>query len=180
MILLADGISTLLFASGVLLAILILLRRSLRHYRRMKRGESKKKARSPAATDPPAGLQAHDDFDRAEVRLHELSRELFAKLDSKMVAVAQLVRDADDRIARLEALLAQLEAEAQETPPGHAPAGGQTGNASWQPPLEEAASQKFREVRELAAEGWSEVTIAHRLKLSLTEVQAILAGEETP
>lgn len=41
---------------------------------------------------------------RWEVNMHELARDLSAQLDSKMVALQQLMRMADERIAQLESL----------------------------------------------------------------------------
>jgi DNA-directed RNA polymerase specialized sigma24 family protein len=44
-----------------------------------------------------------------EVQMHELTRELSARLDSKMGALGQLIREADRAAARLETALARAQ-----------------------------------------------------------------------
>lgn len=50
-------------------------------------------------------IETPADVNRWKVEMYELARDLSGRLDSKMGALEQLILMADDRIARLEALL---------------------------------------------------------------------------
>ena len=50
-------------------------------------------------------------FDRQQVELHDLARDLTGQIDSKLVLLQQLVTQSDERIQRLETLLREIEAE---------------------------------------------------------------------
>lgn len=54
-------------------------------------------------------LDAPASVARWEVAMHETARDLMGRLDSKIVIVNQLVRDARQAAAQLEALLLQIE-----------------------------------------------------------------------
>jgi hypothetical protein len=50
-------------------------------------------------------LDSPDELVRWEVEMHEIARELSARLDTKIGVLAQLIRDADRASDRLEAAL---------------------------------------------------------------------------
>ena len=94
----------LLFAAGAVLAILILLKRSYRYFgRRSRGGHITHVARPDTMPNPIDEAKGSREFDRWEVRMQELMREHSARLDSKMLALQALIREADEAVARLEA-----------------------------------------------------------------------------
>jgi hypothetical protein len=103
--LLADSqLPYLMFAAGALLAIVILLKRSYRYFgRRNRGGYITRVARPDTMPNPVDEARGSRDFDRWELRMQELMREHSARLDSKMLALQALIREADETIARLEA-----------------------------------------------------------------------------
>jgi hypothetical protein len=107
-----------------------LLWRSHRYLARQEEGWSPPvgdSRRQPHRADPPRN--APDDVIRWEVQMHDTARELYGQLDSKMGALAHLIREADRAAGRLEAALASIQrvpeqgpaAEAADGLPPHAP-----------------------------------------------------------
>ncbi len=93
----------MMFAAGALLAIVILLKRSYRYFgRRSRSGYITRVARPDTKANPVDGAKGSRDFDRWELRMQELMREHTARIDSKMLALQALIREADETIARLE------------------------------------------------------------------------------
>lgn len=117
----------ILFMAGVLLVSGVLLLRAHRHLRQQARAASDGSAgprgaiglraasnRADLGIDGPhASGQQPFDPDQWEVRMYETARALSATLDSKMVVLEQLIREADRAAARLEAAREGLPA----TPP---------------------------------------------------------------
>ena len=64
---------------------------------------------SPATSTDGHHLDAPTSVARWEVAMHETARDLMGRLDSKIVIVEQLVRDAGLAAARLEAVLQRIE-----------------------------------------------------------------------
>ena len=100
--------STVLFAAGALLIAFVMLRRS------HKRGRLTKLppvSPPPHKAHPPAGhhLDAPGAMGRWEVEMHELARDLSGQLDSKIVIVQQLIDQARQATARLEAMIGRAE-----------------------------------------------------------------------
>ncbi|MGE0610664.1 MAG: hypothetical protein AB7O62_26475 [Pirellulales bacterium] len=62
-------------------------------------------------------LMPGKSYDDARVELHDLSREIIGKIDSKLALLEQLIRDARQESARLESLLQQT----RHAPPDPAP-----------------------------------------------------------
>ena len=104
---LADGsASTIVFLAAMCAAILILLRRWSRYYRRSPRDASPLvHVKRPNQTDRSRPRDADAERIRAEVALHETARELSAKLDSKIRVLEYLTGTAEGQILRLEVLL---------------------------------------------------------------------------
>jgi hypothetical protein len=99
---------TVLFVMGAMLIVFVLVRRS------RKRGHLAKMSSvspPPHVAHPPAGhhLDAPGAMGRWEVEMYELARDLAGQLDSKLVIVQQLVRNAEQATARLEALIERAE-----------------------------------------------------------------------
>ncbi len=119
MALLADtGWPTLLFLAALATATAILLLRTQRYYGRPSRAppsfehhaRSHRAASGRHATPEHHPPQSHPDGPQEmmkwEVEMHDLARELSARLDSKMSALEHLTREADRAAARLETALA--------------------------------------------------------------------------
>jgi len=86
---------------GMLLLCGFLLRRG---YGRLGRRTTDRPSRSGLKSNrlerPRQEADAEAQFARWEVKMHEVSRELSAQLDSKMIALEQLIRMADETLAR--------------------------------------------------------------------------------
>ena len=96
--------SELMGTAGILLLTIILLRKSYRHLRRPKRKKMKatiaslkKQSTTTNSMDAPA------DVAQWEVHLHEVTRELYAQLDNKMIALSHLIRQAKEECDKLDA-----------------------------------------------------------------------------
>lgn len=61
----------------------------------------------PARVDPRQASDVRGALERLMVELHDMCREMNARLDTKMNALEQLITDADARIAQLERLMGQ-------------------------------------------------------------------------
>ncbi|MCG8584276.1 MAG: hypothetical protein MI757_06150 [Pirellulales bacterium] len=92
----------LLFAAGAILAIMILLKRSYRYFgRRSRGGHMTQVARPDSMPNPIDEARGSREFDRWEVRMEQRMREHTAILDSKMIALQELLNEADRTIAKL-------------------------------------------------------------------------------
>ncbi len=138
----------------------------LRIYRYQSRTRRKDAQQPPAATDP-RGLRATapDAIVRWEVQMQELARDSKAEIDSKMVALAQLIHDADRAAKRLEDAMARIPPEARQG------AGKEPGPAG---PRHSNSEALREEVCLLADYGFSAGDIASRLSTTVDEVELIL------
>lgn len=192
-----NGLFLLLGVVGLTFYSLVLLRRNRKHSdttnRRMRDQFSELRAHS----------QLRGSMEELLLRLEEVSRRTNAQLDTKFARLEAVVRDADDRIGRLERLVAAAgvaanRAAAEEgnlasAPPtadsgGDAAGAGDPGRGSapavrpsehrGQPvPAREADSRvpaDVRRIRELADGGLTPIKIAERLGLPLGEVELVL------
>jgi hypothetical protein len=113
-----------------------------------------------------------------------LARELSARLDSKMVVLEQIIRDADAATARLQAALGSLEGAPQS------PAPAPTLSAPARQPMEPAhpadafhaayapassEDPRYRAIYALADQGLSRDVIARRVSTPAGEVDLILS-----
>jgi len=87
--------SIFLIGVGALILLAVMLRL------RSRAGQAR--ARQPRP-DPPADAGARDAVERLTVDLEETARSVSALLDTKIRVLDKLIRDADERIARLEKL----------------------------------------------------------------------------
>ena len=178
--LLADSIAWLALILAMLVAIVILLRRSYRYFgrRSAREGPIAHVAKDTARWDPrPVDLSG--ELARQEVRMHETARELSAKLDSKIRVLQYLTSSAQQQIERLETLLEQAGAVAgprrqQERPAAAGPepaAAAARGHRTLDPCREK--------VYRLADSGLSIPSIAHQAGMSLDEIRAVLHERES-
>jgi len=96
-------LNQLMFLAALCVAISILLRRSYRYFGRRRSSAAVVRVPRPAREER-AKRDAPKDLMAWEVQMHETARELSAQLDSKMRALEILIREADEKIARAEAL----------------------------------------------------------------------------
>jgi hypothetical protein len=103
-----SGAASWVFIGAALLVTWTLLSWTRRHLRQNSRPEPAPEDFGRAAGSPARAGEAALPVDTGswEVQMHELARELSARLDSKMRALEQLTREADRAAARLEAALA--------------------------------------------------------------------------
>lgn len=100
-----------LFLAGLALMTTILMRRFYRQVgRRRKTYDSRPIDTQPRPQSKWSGIQA--DFGasiaRQEVELAELSRDVNAQIDTKVMVLRELVSQSQAQIARMEELLAEL------------------------------------------------------------------------
>ena len=114
----ADLVTNAMFLTGVVLLLVILLRRSFRYYGRRRPAKSSDKflAEVPRpgpkqrslSSAPPEVLGWH-------VEMHETARELKAELDSKMRTLQLLIGQARQESERLESLLTKRDASGPDS-----------------------------------------------------------------
>lgn len=105
-------IAPLAFALGCGLLTALLLRRSYRYFGKKRRGGS-----GPHLEAQPRPTHAWDGakqdasarFDRQQVELQELARDLTGQIDSKLLLLQELNAKSERQIQRLEELLAETE-----------------------------------------------------------------------
>jgi len=98
--------SQMMLLAGIVMFGWILARRQIRSRRRShsQHVSDKQLQKQLATTDRPTGVplsSAPIETQRWQVEMLELQRELKAELDMKIVVVQSLIRQADERIARL-------------------------------------------------------------------------------
>jgi hypothetical protein len=99
-----------LFLLGLLLLISILLRRYYRYFGKRKPDDRPVVRTTRRQADPQQPLlDAPPNVLRWQVEMHETARDLKAELDTKMVALQQLIRMAEAQTSRLEAAIARAE-----------------------------------------------------------------------
>ena len=98
------------FLLGLILLISILLRRYYRHFGKRKPDDRPLVRTSRRKADPQQPLMdAPPNVLRWQVEMHETARDLKAEIDTKMVALQQLIRMAGAEANRLEAAIARAE-----------------------------------------------------------------------
>ena len=90
----------------IILVAIVLMVISLR-----RRSEHRQRGPSEAARDYVSKLRDHEpvkgDMEALLVEIQEMARQISAQLDTKFAKLDVLIRDADDRIQRLERLTTQ-------------------------------------------------------------------------
>jgi hypothetical protein len=91
------------FLLGLALVIIILLVRSKRYFRQVTNYQVPA-ARPPRKSQPPKAISTPaSDFEKWEVEMHDLARDLMGQLDSKIRVLELLIRQADEATERLKA-----------------------------------------------------------------------------
>jgi hypothetical protein len=109
MIEIGDQQSQLMLLAGIILMGWILIRRQIKaRYRQNAQSRNDREfAKSLAKADSPRAIPlvtAPPDTQRWQAEMLDLQRELKAELDTKIVVVQSLIRQADEKIAQLSAL----------------------------------------------------------------------------
>ncbi len=124
-----------------------------------------------------------DSLDGMAIQLEELARRVSAQVDTRFAKLEAVIRDADERIARLETLLARTAGSAvaepdsprpQPPPAGPRPTSRPRRARADAPPAAARISELHRRVFELRNRGRNPGEIARELGLSLGEVEVIL------
>ncbi len=160
------------FYALVIAAILVMtLPMLLRVYRYQARSKRANPVQLPAGPDP-RGLRAGapESIVRWEVQMQELGRDLKAEIDSKMVALGHLVRQADRAAERLEKALAAVQLGDED--PNRVDVG----------PLPDPGVSETTDLRDevylLADYGFSANDIASRLSTPIGQIELILRLRE--
>jgi hypothetical protein len=127
-----------------------------------------------------------DSMDELLVQLEEVSRRVGAQVDTKFAKLEKVIRDADDRLARLEGALKRsggnvakpgvvLPSVAARRGASAAQEAGGGGEGPAEPrPAIAPDDARFEQVYELADTGATPIRIAEQLDLPLGEVVLIL------
>ena len=158
-------------------------------------GTRRRVARSQRQNAPrpreDAGVRdVRQTMERLLIELHDVSREMNARLDTKISVLNNLVREADDRIERLEALARQSRPEAPDASRGAGPGssgqrdrdtrpsdtwhGGAPDPRTDAPPGRDRPSERYAEIYALADQGLDARQIAEKTGQHTGEVELIL------
>ncbi|MGD2111244.1 MAG: hypothetical protein PVI86_17845 [Phycisphaerae bacterium] len=132
------------------------------------------------------------DVEQVMLELDQLSRDIHGRLDTKLARLETVIRDADDRIERLGALLTGsgrrgaeshvdvvLDEEAPEHQNGSASAVGSSVPAPAQPSGAAEVRKRQAVVYRLADEGQTPIDIARKLGQPVGEIELMLALRRT-
>jgi hypothetical protein len=111
----AIGTAQCIFLIGLALLIVILLVRSRRHFRQVTQYQVPRPDASPALRQPLQSAMPPRDFEKWEVAMHDLARDLSGQLDSKIRVLELLIRESEKVAARLETALARTRGSADPT-----------------------------------------------------------------
>ena len=168
---------TAVLGLAMIAVIVFLLRRSYRYFgRRTRVGPPIVRVPRPGDFRSGPSADALTELARQEVQLHERERDASARIDSKIVVLQHLIRQAQETIARLESLIGdadggadrgsidtEVDTSAEGTPPVVEPTGSDAPDAA---------------IYSLADQGLSAVTIAHQVGKPLVEIEAILSARK--
>lgn len=105
-----DPLSILMFLAGAGVVAWVLLRRGFRRSGGRKKYDSRPIDTQPRPTSEWSGAysDASAQIERQKVELAEFSRDVNGQIDTKILILRELVRQSDERIRRMEDLLAEL------------------------------------------------------------------------
>lgn len=141
---------------GVAIIAITLTRLTRRRMAAMRQADATDREQRTASTRQATGLR--DQLDGLMVDLEELARATNAQIDTRFAKLDLLLREADEKIARLESLASQLNGT---------PRSASTVAVEVKP--------EHRRVHELADAGRRPVDIARELNRPVGEVELILA-----
>jgi hypothetical protein len=99
-------------ALAILGALLLLFAFSRQRRQRatLSQPETTSRQDAPGSSAVDSRLDAPPSFARFDVAMHETARDLMGRLDTKIVIIEQLVREANQAADRIEALLTRIDA----------------------------------------------------------------------
>lgn len=182
--------TTILFLAGLGLTCAVLLFRTHRQLS----GRPKREIPSPTTFSQPRQqatpahrLDAPRETRQWEVEIHDLARDLKAELDSKIVVVEQLIREAKTQADRLEAAIsraASIDATGKQTkvelPRVENGRKGAARVDAGDARPGSSASRRHAEIYALADQGLTSASIANRLGSPIGEVELILGLRGKP
>jgi len=174
----ANGMMMLLLVLCAVVIMIVLLRRQ----------QFRSTSRRDMARDHVARIREqrglHQSMDELLLQLEDMSRRIGAQVDTKFAKLETVIRDADERIARLEAILGQSDTKEKSRKPRRAasrrdtpvksapdPAPPSIGKPA---PAIENTDPRFAHVYALADGGTTPIEIAKQLDMPLGEVELIL------
>ncbi len=95
-----------IFLVGLALLIVVLLVRSRRYFRQVTQYQIPRPDASSTPRGPHPATMPPREFEKWEVAMHDLARDLSGQLDSKIRILELLIREADKVAGRLESTLA--------------------------------------------------------------------------
>lgn len=104
---LSQYLPTAMFALAIVVAIVLLMRRSRGYTRRLRKDRNEGPLVQLPRPEQPATRSAmivSDDLARQEVELHDRARRLMGQLDTKIRVLQQLIQQSQRQIDRLESL----------------------------------------------------------------------------
>jgi len=161
-----------LLAAGIALLAFVLLRRSMRHYRRTR---SQQPVVSAVERTKPSSalLDAPHEVLRWQVEMHDTARDLKAELDSKISALQALLLLAQEERQRLEEVLDR----SQRRPQNGASYGKLPASAAIEPPsgpVMPGSEQQRADIYALSDQGDTPQQIAEQLAVPVGEVEFVL------
>lgn len=179
-----------IFLVGLALLIVVLLVRSRRYFRQVTQYQIPRPDASSTPRGPHPATMPPREFEKWEVAMHDLARDLSGQLDSKIRILELLIREADKVAGRLESTLARaranVESPRETVRSTAAPANGKKpGERAPQSPLavtnaviaklpSAADKPRFDRIYSLADAGLSPATIANQIGSQVGEVELIL------
>jgi hypothetical protein len=171
----AAGMTTLLLVLCGIVIMIVLLRR---HQFRSATGRDMAREQLARIRDQN---KLRNSLDELLVQLEEASRRVGAQLDTKFAKLETVIRDADDRLARLEHALGPLGDRPAQTPASAEPAARRAqgrGGGRDRVPSDDTTSgpgdPRFQRVCELVDAGATPIQAAEELGMPLGEVELIL------
>ena len=152
-------------------SISLLLRRSSRYFGKRKREKHDPVVRIPRPSSGrwSTNIDSPEQVAKFEVQLQETMREISAQLDNKMVALQILIKQANEKIAQMETLQRAIHLENAEVDPAAAAAIPESLKKET-----EAIDPALQQIYVMADQGFSAVTIAHRVARPLSEIESLL------
>lgn len=149
----------------ILLALVVLLPRMMR--RKPSGGQTTGTAASSA--------RGREQMEGLIVKMHDIAREMHAKLDTKMRVLNRLIEEANEKIRALEARGITTSPKTAEPESDKAPGGSR--DVAQSPPRPDAG--KYTGVYELADAGHDAVSISRKTGLQPGEIELLLELRRT-
>jgi hypothetical protein len=163
----------LMLLAGIAILIITVVRRLI--LRNKRRGTTRQPDQRESI---PEQIHTHQSFDESAVKLHDLFRELNARIDNKTQVLNELILEADTKIAELKRLARQATATPLVSSSSSTPAVADPLVIDMDTPDEPAKSEflsdRFAEVYRLADQGLSAGEIGERTQQSAGEIELIL------